>query len=82
MSLHKSLKQSSRLVRRRNVLTRVERIEHLEEDEHWDEDADSVFALPKVKPAAPVIPRASLELKEEEEPESESGTAGSGAEDA
>ena len=51
MSLHKSLKQTNALKRRRNVLTRAERIERLKEDEEW-EDGMSPFGLPKVERAA------------------------------
>lgn len=47
MSLDRSLKIKSALIRHRNVLTRAERIKLLEEDERWSE-TDSVFALPKV----------------------------------
>ncbi len=78
MSLHKSLKPKNRLVlvRRRNVLTRSERIERLEEDDRWDPEEDSVFGLPKVKPklsaAAAAAKRAkALEAAEEEEEEAE-----------
>ena len=49
MSLHKSLKQRSALARRRNVLTRAERVERLKQQERWDEQGGSVFGLPKVK---------------------------------
>jgi len=47
MSLDRSLKSRNALVRHRNVLTRAERLEKLEEEERWD-DSQSVFALPKV----------------------------------
>ena len=47
MSLDKSLKSRDSLVRHRNVLTRAERLEKLEEDDRWAEGA-SVLGLPKV----------------------------------
>ena len=47
MSLDRSLKSASSLVRHRNVLTRTERLEKLKEEEKWT-DAKSVFGLPKV----------------------------------
>src|SRR5437667_7378348 len=47
MSLDRSLKSASSLVRHRNVLTRGERLEKLKEAEKWDE-GKSVFGLPKV----------------------------------
>src|SRR5580658_6909115 len=47
MSIDRSLKSASSLVRHRNVLTRPERLEQLKEEEKWNE-AKSVFGLPKV----------------------------------
>src|SRR5258706_15182627 len=47
MSLDRSLKSASSLVRHRNVLTRAERLDKLKEEEKWNEDK-SVFGLPKV----------------------------------
>ncbi len=47
MSLDKSLKSSGALTRHRNVLSRAERVEHLADDEKW-QDGDTVFGLPKV----------------------------------
>ena len=48
MSLDRSLKVRSALTRHRNVLTRAERVEVLTDAERWKEQADSVYALPKV----------------------------------
>ena len=48
MSLDKSLKGRGRLIRSRNVLTRAERIEILEEEGRWQE-GDSPFGLPTVR---------------------------------
>ena len=47
MSLHKTLKSKSALVRHRNVLSRAERIEKLKEEERW-EDGTAPFGLPKI----------------------------------
>jgi small basic protein (TIGR04137 family) len=47
MSLDRSLKSASSLVRHRNVLTRAERLDVLKEQEKWDE-SKPVFGLPKV----------------------------------
>jgi small basic protein (TIGR04137 family) len=47
MSLDRSLKSASALVRHRNVLTRTERLEQLADEERWN-DSKSVFGLPKV----------------------------------
>ena len=48
MSINKSLKTMGKLVRQRNVLTRPERIKHLQDEGLWDEKK-SVYGLPKVK---------------------------------
>ena len=47
MSRDKSLKSASSLSSHRNVLTRMERIEKLKEEERWT-DGTPPFALPKV----------------------------------
>ena len=47
MSIDRSLKIKGALKRHRNVLTRAERIEKLEEEERWSEE-DSLLGLPKV----------------------------------
>ncbi|MFP4056277.1 MAG: small basic protein [Candidatus Brocadiia bacterium] len=48
MSLHSSLRSSSALKRDRNVLSRAERIQRLEDEGKW-EQGESVFGLPKVR---------------------------------
>ncbi len=47
MSMDRSLKSASSLVRHRNVLTRAERLVQLADEEKWD-DSKSVYGLPKV----------------------------------
>ncbi len=47
MSLDRSLRGASSLVRHRNVLTRGERLDRLKEQEKWDE-SKPVLGLPKV----------------------------------
>ncbi len=47
MSIDRSLKIKGALTRHRNVLSRVERIEQLKEEEKWQE-GESLFGLPKV----------------------------------
>lgn len=47
MSMNRSLKGASGLVRHRNVLTRAERMARLEEEEKWPAGR-SIFGLPKV----------------------------------
>jgi len=70
MSMHKSLKRKDHLSRRRNVLTRSERIERLVEEEKWDAEQDSVFGLPKVTPEVVEAP-AGRRSVEKETPEGE-----------
>jgi small basic protein (TIGR04137 family) len=80
MSLDKSLKPKNLLARRRNVLTRAERIEKLQEDDEWDPKDDSVFGLPKVKVERREAPRGPI--KEEEEEEEEGAAEAEGAQPA
>jgi small basic protein (TIGR04137 family) len=47
MSMDRSLRGASSLVRHRNVLTRGERLDRLKEQEKWDE-SKPVLGLPKV----------------------------------
>lgn len=47
MSLDKSLRSHGALERHRNVLSRAERVEALQDEEAWKE-GDPVFGLPKV----------------------------------
>ncbi len=49
MSLHKSLKGSTKIRSRRNVLKRYERIDKLAEDGKWKADDKKIFGLPKTK---------------------------------
>ena len=47
MSIDHSLKVKGALERHRNVLTRAERIEKLQDEERWEE-GNSLLGLPKV----------------------------------
>ena len=50
MSIHSSLRGGrAGGLKHRNVLTRIERMEKLTEDGRWNENANSMFALPKVR---------------------------------
>lgn len=81
MSIHKSLKVSSKLVRSRNVFTRGERIERLKELGKWDEKKDSLFHLPKVKTqfGKKVGKKKKEKKKEEGEAAAEGAAAAPGA---
>ena len=48
MTIDKSLKISRGSLQNRNVLTRVERLKQLAEEERWN-NGDSPFGLPKVR---------------------------------
>jgi small basic protein (TIGR04137 family) len=48
MSQHRSLKSANKIVARRNVLKRFERIEVLKQQGKW-KDGDRPFGLPKTK---------------------------------
>jgi len=63
MSVHKSLRLRNKLERRRNVLTREERIARLRQEERWQEGR-SIYGLPKVK----VIIKAPRKRAKEEKP--------------
>ena len=67
MSIHKSLVTKGRLRRHRNVLSRLERVLKLEEEEQWAEDDNSVFALPKVRVAR--LKKSHAKKKEAKEEE-------------
>lgn len=66
MSIDKSLKKPSGVVRTRNVLKRGERIEVLREQERF-EDGQSPLGLPKVRIVKVVAGKKKKKKKEEEE---------------
>ena len=49
MSMHSSLKGSSKIRTKRNVLKRFERVDSLKKDGRWKE-GDPAFGLPKPNP--------------------------------
>ena len=79
MSVDKSLKSKSQLKRERNVLTRLERIEKLEDEERWQE-GESVFSLPKVKIVRIKRKKAAKPKEEEAAAEGEVTAEGDAAE--
>lgn len=64
MSIDRSLKSKNSLVRHRNVLTRSERLEALEEEERWSK-GDSVLSLPKVVHRKAVVSKKEKAAAEE-----------------
>jgi len=60
MSLDRSLKGANALVRHRNVLTRGERLDKLQEEEKWNE-SKSPLGLPKVAHRKMALAKAEKE---------------------
>jgi small basic protein (TIGR04137 family) len=81
MSLDRSLKSASALVRHRNVLTRAERLAQLTEEEKWNE-SKSVYGLPKVGHRKMEVGKAVKEEGVEGEVAAVAGTAVPGAKGA
>ncbi|MEM7454929.1 MAG: small basic protein [Planctomycetota bacterium] len=65
MTIDKSLKIKAGSVRTRNVLTRAERLEKLQENGRWAE-GDSVIGLPKVRVQKISLKKKKKVKKEEE----------------
>ena len=80
MSLDKSLKSQNSLVRHRNVLTRAERLEKLEEEQRWSEGA-SVLGLAKVVHRKAILAKKG-KAKVEEEAETTAGASAETSEQA
>ena len=74
MSLDKSLKSQNSLVRHRNVLSRAERLEKLEEEQRWAE-GESVLGLAKV-----LHRKATLAKKDKAKPEAAEAATDAAAE--
>lgn len=49
MSMHGSFASKGGFAKKRNVLSRVERIEKLKSQGKWAQDKNSIFNLPKVR---------------------------------
>ena len=73
MTIDKSLKISRGSLQNRNVLTRVERLKQLAEEERWN-NGDSPFGLPKVRVAKVSLGRVK-KVKEEVDQELAEETA-------
>lgn len=80
MTMDKSLKGASKLVRRRNVLKREERVARLMDDGKWT-DQRSVYGLPKVK-AQTHMPKGHAKEKKEAAPAAEGAAAEGEAKEA
>lgn len=67
MTIDKSLKVKSGMSRQRNVLTRAERLEKLQEADRWSE-GDGVLGMPKVR-VMKIALRKKKKAKKEDETE-------------
>ncbi len=65
MTIDKSLRVRTGMIRNRNVLTRAERIEKLKAADRWTEE-DPVFGLPKVRVQKISLKKKKKAKKEEE----------------
>ena len=74
MSMDKTLKSKSLLERHRNVLTRAERIERLEEMGQWTEDSKPI-GLPKVAHRKASVGKKDKSKQEEKAQETEKAEA-------
>ncbi|MDP6554187.1 MAG: small basic protein [Pirellulaceae bacterium] len=74
MTIDKSLKVRTGMMRTRNVLTRAERIEKLKAADRWL-DGDSVHGLPKVRVQKLALKKKKKAKTEEEEGEGEGEAA-------
>ena len=70
MTIDKSLKVRSGLMRNRSVLTRAERLSKLQEMDRWSE-GESPLGLPKVR-----VPKLSFKKKKKVKKEEEAEAAG------
>lgn len=66
MTIDKSLKRGSRLVRARNVLKRHERIERLKTEDRWAE-GQSPTGLPKVRVIKTVVGKKKKKKSKDED---------------
>lgn len=66
MALHKSLRRTGGMARRRSVLSREERIAQMKVDEKWI-DGRSPFGLPKTRVAKQTVGKKKKKEKKEEE---------------
>jgi len=74
MSVDRSLKSASALTRHRNVLSRAERLELLEDEGNWSPEKDSVFGLTKVAHRKSGAGKKSKKAAEEKVAETEEKT--------
>ncbi|MCC8179749.1 MAG: small basic protein [Planctomycetes bacterium] len=67
MSIHSSFRTGGGAGKHRNVLTRLERLEKLEENGRWNADEQGLFGLPKVRSIKVAMKKKKKKTDEEEE---------------
>lgn len=67
MSIHSSFRSGSASGKHRNVLSRLERLEKLEEAGKWNPADDGLFGLPKVRSIKVAMKKKKKKKDEEEE---------------
>lgn len=70
VTIDRSLKKPSGIVRVRNVLKRSERIVALKEQERWVEGTSTALGMPKVRVAQLVVGKKKKKVAEDEDGES------------
>ncbi len=75
MSIDPSLKVKGALARHRNVLTRAERVEKLQEEERWSE-GDPLMGLPKVGNRKMTVGKKTSKTEDAAADEASAETAG------
>ena len=67
MSIHSSFRSGSSSAKHRNVLTRLERLEELEDAGRWNTAEDGLFGLPKVRSIKVAMKKKKKKTDDEEE---------------
>ncbi len=67
MSIHSSFRTSGNAAKHRNVLTRLERLEKLEDQGRWNTDEQGLFGLPKVRSIKVAMKKKKKKTDDEDE---------------
>lgn len=67
MSIHSSFRTSGSAAKHRNVLSRLERLEKLEDAGRWNSADEGLFGMPKVRSIKVAMKKKKKKKDEEEE---------------
>ena len=67
MSIHSSFRTGGSSAKHRNVLSRLERLEKLEEAGRWDTEKEGLFGLPKVRSIKVTMKQKKKKTDDEDE---------------